>query len=121
MSDPSPSGTSWRTLSVVAAVMVVAVVGFEMGLRTMAPMPRRNLEVDTGVRALAAGNPEVLVLGEDGDGEWVATTEVGLFADLPALAYAFDELPSGTVVYVELSVTDFGGNTASIDATVEIP
>lgn len=65
--------------------------------------------------------PEVLVLGEDGDGEWVATTEVGLFADLPALAYAFDELPSGTVVYVELSVTDFGGNTASIDATVEIP
>lgn len=71
MSDPSPSGTSWRTLSVVAAVMVVAVVGFEMGLRTMAPMPRRDLEVDTGVRALAAGNPEVLVLGSSHAGSWL--------------------------------------------------
>ena len=65
--------------------------------------------------------PEVLVLGAEGDPEWQATTEVGLYADLPGLAYVFDELPSGTVVYVELSVTDFGGNTASIATTVEIP
>ncbi len=65
--------------------------------------------------------PEVLVVGADGDGEWQSTTEIGLYADLPGLAYVFDELPSGTVVYVQLNVTDFGGNTASISATVEIP
>jgi len=65
--------------------------------------------------------PEVLVLGAEGEPEWQATTEVGLYADLPGLAYVFDELPSGTMVYVGLSVTDFGGNTASISATIEIP
>ena len=65
--------------------------------------------------------PEVLVLGADGNTEWVATTDVGLYADLPGLAYLFDELASGTVLYIALSVTDFGGNTAAISATVEIP
>lgn len=65
--------------------------------------------------------PEVLILGADGDAEWQATTEVGLYADLPGLSYAFDELAAGTMLYIELSVTDFGGNTASISATVEVP
>ncbi len=64
--------------------------------------------------------PEVLVLDADGNTEWLPTTDVGLYADLPGLAYLFDELPSGTVLYIELSVTDFGGNTAAVSAIVEV-
>lgn len=65
--------------------------------------------------------PEVLVLDADGNTEWLPTTDVGLYADLPGLEYLFDELVSGTVLYIELSVTDFGGNTAAVSATVTIP
>jgi hypothetical protein len=65
--------------------------------------------------------PEVLVVGANGDTEWLATTDAGLYANLPGLDYLFDKLPSGTVLYIELSVTDFGGNTASVNATVTIP
>jgi hypothetical protein len=65
--------------------------------------------------------PEVLVIGADGEPTWVATTEIGLFANLPDLEYLFEALASGTTLYVELAVTDFGGNTSAIGSTVDIP
>ncbi|MCK6570731.1 hypothetical protein L6V77_06395 [Myxococcota bacterium] len=71
MSESSPSVPSWRALLAVALVMAGVIVAFEVGLRRLAPMPRRDLEVDTGVRALAAGNPDVLVLGSSHAGAWL--------------------------------------------------
>ena len=65
--------------------------------------------------------PEQLNVLADGTLQWFATTEYGLFADLPSLEYDFEDLPSGTVVSIELFVVDFGGNTDSRTATVTIP
>jgi len=65
--------------------------------------------------------PEQLSVAPDGTLQWFATTEYGLYADLPNLEYDFDDLPSGTVVSIELFAVDFGGNTDSRSATVTIP
>lgn len=65
--------------------------------------------------------PQVLVVAPDGTETWVATSEVGLYADLPSLQYEFPELPSGTVLHIELWVVDFGGNTASVSGTITLP
>jgi len=65
--------------------------------------------------------PQVLNVLEDGTEVWYSTSEVGLFADLPALVYNFPKLATGTQLYVELVLVDFGGNTGRVDAIVEIP
>ena len=66
--------------------------------------------------------PTVLFLSADGaEAEWVPTSDVGLFADLPSLQYDLEPLESGTPLYVDLSVTDFGGNFDSVFAEVAVP
>lgn len=65
--------------------------------------------------------PQLYLYGSDGTGEWVPTTDVGLWADLPNLLYEFPTLESGTPLYVQLTVTDFGGNSDSVSALVEVP
>ena len=65
--------------------------------------------------------PQVLQVDAAGNETWVATSESGLYADLPNLQYEFPQLPSGTVLYIELWVVDFGGNAAKVSATVTLP
>jgi hypothetical protein len=57
----------------------------------------------------------------DGAIEWVDHSEVGLYADLPNLAYEFVPLESGTPLHVELGVVDFGGNHSSVYAQDLVP
>ena len=65
--------------------------------------------------------PEVLNVLEDGTEEWIATTDVGLWADLPSLQYEFRPLEPATRVYLELWVRDFGGNTDMVSSVVQVP
>ncbi|HEX7130994.1 MAG TPA: clostripain-related cysteine peptidase [Iamia sp.] len=65
--------------------------------------------------------PELLQVNPDGTEEWVASSDVGLFANLPDLTYEFPALPSGTEVYAELSIVDYGGNTATVTALTPVP
>ena len=65
--------------------------------------------------------PEVLVVGADGTSDWLPTSDVGLFADLPNLHYEFPALVTGTMLYIELTVTDFGGHSDTVSATVQVP
>jgi hypothetical protein len=65
--------------------------------------------------------PELPNETANGGREWLATTEVGLYADLPNLVYDLAEVPSGTRLYVELTVTDFGGNSDTVSAFAEVP
>ncbi|MCU1578292.1 MAG: hypothetical protein JWP19_496 [Rhodoglobus sp.] len=65
--------------------------------------------------------PQVLNVAPDGTEEWVLTSEVGLYADLGTLVYSFNTLPSGTRLYIELNVIDFGGNYATASKVVTIP
>jgi hypothetical protein len=65
--------------------------------------------------------PEVLNVLSDGTEEWLATSDYGLYADLPYLQYDFVRLDSGTELYIELNVTDFGGNTSTVSAYVTVP
>jgi hypothetical protein len=65
--------------------------------------------------------PQVLSVAADGTEEWVFTSESGLYADLPSLEYDLADLASGTRLYLELWVTDFGGNTDMVSAVVTVP
>lgn len=65
--------------------------------------------------------PEQLNVLDDGTEEWLGTSDYGLYADLPSLEYDFETLESGTLIYIELFVVDFGGNRDVVSATVEIP
>jgi hypothetical protein len=65
--------------------------------------------------------PELVQVDADGNEEWVPTTDVGLYADIPELLYDLVALDSGTQLYVELVVEDFAGNTSSVSATVTVP
>lgn len=65
--------------------------------------------------------PEVLNVLADGTEEWLATSDYGLYADLPYLQYDFVRLDSGTELYVELNVVDYGGNTSTVSAYVTVP
>jgi len=56
-----------------------------------------------------------------GEIEWISTTDVGLWADLPNLAYDFVDLPSGTPLLSELRVADFGGHTAVAAVSTLVP
>jgi hypothetical protein len=65
--------------------------------------------------------PQVLSVAADGTEQWVFTSESGLYADLPNLEYDLADLASGTQLYLELWVTDFGGNTDMVSAVVTVP
>jgi hypothetical protein len=65
--------------------------------------------------------PEVLSIDAEGNETWEPTSDVGLFADLPNLQYDLKPLDPGTALYVELSVTDFGGNSDAVSAEVAVP
>jgi len=65
--------------------------------------------------------PEVLNIAEDGTEGWVATSDVGLFADLPNIQYEFEPLESGTQLHADLTVIDYGGNFDSVSARVAVP
>ena len=65
--------------------------------------------------------PEVLNVLADGTEEWISTSESGLYADLPGLEYDLADLESGAQLYIELWVTDFGGNSDMVSAVVTIP
>ncbi|MCI4656540.1 clostripain-related cysteine peptidase [Cryobacterium zhongshanensis] len=65
--------------------------------------------------------PERLNVQGDGTESWVGTSDYGLYADLPALHYAFARLPSGSRLRIDLTVTDFGGNSASVSGTATVP
>lgn len=84
-----------------------------------------NEETDTYGELTADPNgiivPLVWTSNADGSGEWVPTSDVGLFADLPNLQYDLEKLESGTTLYVELSVTDFGGNEDFVSAYATVP
>ncbi len=65
--------------------------------------------------------PQMLIVDADGNSSWSPTSDVGLFADLPNLMYAFEPLEVGTSIVVTLEVTDFGANTAAISSVAEVP
>ncbi|MCJ7726777.1 MAG: clostripain-related cysteine peptidase [Acidimicrobiia bacterium] len=65
--------------------------------------------------------PIVPVQAPGGEIEWIVTSDVGLWSGLPSLTYDFVDLPSGTPLYGELIVADYGGNTATVYVTTEIP
>ncbi len=65
--------------------------------------------------------PQVLTVLDDGSTEFTPTSDVGLFADLPNLLYEFDPIPSGSELYAELVVVDYGGNQASLPTQVVVP
>ena len=65
--------------------------------------------------------PEVLNVLADGTEQWISTSASGLYADLPNLVYDLADLESGAQLYVELWVTDFGGNTDMVSAVVTVP
>ncbi len=48
-------------------------------------------------------------------------SDVGLCADIPNLAYAFEPLPPGTPLYAELTVYDFGGNSSAVAIEDVVP
>jgi len=61
-------------------------------------------------------SPEVLSFDADGNEEWLSTSDYGLYADLPSLSYDFPTVATGTALYIELVVVDFGGNEATVYA-----
>ena len=65
--------------------------------------------------------PEVLSVLPDGTQQWLATSDSGLYADLPSLVYDLADLESGTRLVIELTVVDFGGNSDTVSAVVTIP
>lgn len=65
--------------------------------------------------------PEVLNVMPDGTEEWIPTSDVGLFADLPNIEYEFEPIESGTPLHADLTVIDYGGNFDSVSARVEVP
>jgi hypothetical protein len=69
--------------------------------------------------------PYMLEWRPDGTYEWVFTTDVGLWADLPNLMYNFDYeyFAPGTSMYAELIVFDYGGNWdyAAVEPVIPAP
>ena len=65
--------------------------------------------------------PDVLTLAPDGTESWGPTTDIGLFADTANLTYEFAPLDPGTLIQVDLGVTDFGDNSSVVSGQVEVP
>lgn len=65
--------------------------------------------------------PETLDVLADGTQEWTATSDVGLYADLANITYDLEPLDPGTVVQLDLTVTDFGDNSTTISGYADVP
>ena len=65
--------------------------------------------------------PLVQVQAPDGSLDYQMLDGVGLYADLPNLAYDFVPLDPGTVLHVDLTVYDYGGNASSVSAEDVVP
>jgi hypothetical protein len=65
--------------------------------------------------------PQVLNVMPDGTEQWYLTGEVGLYANVDSLVYDLPALASGTQLFIQLVVVDFGGNKARVSATVTVP
>ncbi len=65
--------------------------------------------------------PEQYTRTPDGSGTWDATSDIGLYADLDDIELTFVPLESGLNLWLELTVTDFGGNTATATAQITTP
>lgn len=65
--------------------------------------------------------PEQFNVAADGTEGWFATSDVGLFADLEAITLDFVPLESGLQIWLELTITDFGGNTDTVVGQVTMP
>lgn len=55
--------TTWRSIAVVVATALATVVVTDLLLQRVMPLPERRLEVDDGIAALEAGDPEILLIG----------------------------------------------------------
>ena len=53
--------------------------------------------------------------------EWIADTELSLYADLPDLEYNFEPLESGVGFTAELWIFDFGGNSDYVTVSDLVP
>jgi len=56
-----------------------------------------------------------------GEIEWVSSTDVGLWANLSSLFVDYADLPSGTALRSELTISDYGGNTATAIVSTLVP
>jgi len=65
--------------------------------------------------------PVLLNQYPDGSQEWVTLSEQGLWANLPDLQYDLEPLESGTGLYAELVLYDYGGNTDSVSMFDFVP
>ena len=65
--------------------------------------------------------PKVARRALGGEIEWVSSSDEGLWADLSTLLVEFVDLPSGTCLRLELTVADFGGNTATATVSTLVP
>lgn len=65
--------------------------------------------------------PIVLNQYPDGSLEWIPTSDVGLWADLPNITYEFVPFESGEEVYAELTVFDYGGNSDFVSVLDTVP
>lgn len=65
--------------------------------------------------------PDVLTISANGEQVWEPTTDVGLYSDVPSLDYDFVPLDPGTVLQVDLTIYDFGGNASTLSSYVEVP
>ena len=65
--------------------------------------------------------PDVLTITADGEQVWEPTTDVGLYSDIANLTYDFVPLEPGTLLQVDLTIYDFGGNSSTLSSYVEVP
>lgn len=65
--------------------------------------------------------PNVPTIAPDGTETWGPTTDIGLYADTTNLTYEFTPLDPGTVIQIDLGVTDFGDNSSTVSGQVEVP
>lgn len=86
-----------------------------------------TIDAETGAQGELSPDPQglifplVLAQYPDGTSEWVPAAQVGLYAELANLQYSFDPVPSGTDLYVELDVFDFGGNSDYVFLETTVP
>ena len=65
--------------------------------------------------------PVFILQNTDFSFDWIEINEVGLWADIPSLAYSFEYLDSGTAFVAELWVFDYGGNSDYVYVEDYIP
>lgn len=65
--------------------------------------------------------PLVAQRSPEGEIEWVPSTDVGLWADPDRLAADFPDLPAGTRLRCELTISDYGGHAVTAGVTVTVP